>query len=88
MATFRDFWHRLLRAVGMGALAGPDWVEPSNAITRAIDRGSTFVMMTSWEEQAFTPAPPAPMSTAVSEPVQSEMPGAETEAPARKGVAA
>ena len=86
MATFRDFWHKLLRAFGMGALVGPDWVRPSNAITRALDHGATFVTMSTWDEPSA--APPLPVgSPEVASTAGAETPAVDTP-PARKGVAA
>ncbi len=89
MATFEDLWHKLLRAFRLNAFAGPTWVEPSNAVTRAIYEGSAFVTMPSWEELAPLAAGP-PISAPLLSPGPAstgEAPAAE-DSPARRGVAA
>lgn len=85
MASLRELWLKLLRAVGAGKPRAPHWVEPSNAVTRAIRGGQPLVTMATWDEPSatFVPAPPAP-----PEPEAAEHPAAEAGTPKRPGVAA
>ncbi|MEX0781314.1 MAG: hypothetical protein WD557_01600 [Dehalococcoidia bacterium] len=87
MASLRNFWHRLLRAVRLGGHSGPHWVEPSNAVTRAIYEGDSFVTMATFEQPApaFVPAAPAPVAAAIP---AAEHAAEETAAPKRPEVAA
>jgi hypothetical protein len=94
MASLVNFWRKMLRAAGIGRERSPRWVEPGNAITRAIARGQAFTTMATWEEaQApFVPAPPAPMEAQVAAAAPTVAPAAEQaapeSAPKRPGVAA
>ena len=87
MATLREFWARLLRAVGMRGQRAPRWVEPSNTVTRAIYEGRALVTMATWEDsqRTFVPAPPAPIEAAPEAP---ERAAGDEASPKRPGVAA
>jgi hypothetical protein len=89
MASMVDFWRKLLRAVGIRS-RGPHWVEPSNAVTRAIYQDAPLVTMATWDEAEapFVPAPPAPVESAPVAPAPAREPAAEEAAPKRPGVAA
>ncbi|MGH7754196.1 MAG: hypothetical protein ACREN5_15430 [Gemmatimonadales bacterium] len=92
MASFREFWRRLLRAFrAHQPHVGPTWVEPGNAVTRAIYDGSSFVTMATWDDpqRTFTPAPPVPLAeTAVSQPSGPDAAAAEPATPTRRETAA
>lgn len=81
MAALPNLWNKLLRAFGVERLR-PHWVEPGNAITRAIAGGARFRTMDSWDDEPASPARVAAAETAASAPETEE------EAPQRKGVAA
>ncbi len=86
MASLKTLWLKLLHAFGAGRPRHPHWVEPANAVTRAIGEGRPLVTMATWEEPRapFVPAPPV----SVAEPDATPEHAAAETAPKRPEVAA
>lgn len=82
MATFHNLWRKLLHALGVQRLRS-HWVEPGNAVTRAVIDGRPLMTMDSWpEERAAVP------EVAVTAPMHAAAGESEERRSGRKGVAA
>ena len=88
MDRLKSLWRKFSRPLGLGKPRRPYWVEPANAVTRAIDEGRPLFTMATLDQpvaspsSAFVPAPPAPIAEE-----HDDAPGEPT-APKRPGVAA
>lgn len=94
MPSPRSLWRRLVRALSRQS-HGSRWVEPSNAITRAIYSGAPLATLEAWPEEgllveavAETPPIQEPLETAPAASVDPATEPQKEERPKRPGVAA